>query len=141
MGDQYPIAAMRHYVDADILWQEGRWDNAMCHYAFSAECFLKTMYEEICSKKLGNRHSVEGEYQSMLDYYTLVCMTDVRTEILLGGVKMPEQLFEDHPVRRYMTDRIYTEETMAQVHRLTKIMMRELTEQLLDGRILPDEGI
>jgi hypothetical protein len=141
MGDQYPIAAMRHYVDGNILRQEGRWNNAMCHYAFSAECFLKTIYEEICNKKLGKRHGVEGEYQSMLDYYTLVCMTDVRTEILLGGIKMPEQLFEDHPERRYKADRVYTEETMEQTHRLTQIMMRELTAQLLDGRILPDESI
>lgn len=41
MNEDYPEAAKRHWVDAGLLDEKQRWENADHHYGFAAECALK----------------------------------------------------------------------------------------------------
>ena len=41
-GDDYPDAAQKHLVDADLLFQAGRFDGAGYLTGYVVECVLKT---------------------------------------------------------------------------------------------------
>jgi len=40
-------AAVRHFRDAEFLFEKGRFDSAGYHYGFSAECALKGVMERV----------------------------------------------------------------------------------------------
>ena len=75
--DNYPAAAMRHFIDAELLKERGRYDNAMCHYAFSAECVLKSLYE-LCSSRSGRalNHGIAEVWEDIKQYYAALGMMD-----------------------------------------------------------------
>lgn len=134
--DNFPIAAMRHFTDASFLRDIGRADNAVCHYAFSAECFIKTFYEVICQADGVNlKHKVENAYVDLVEMYSIVRMMDVRTDILFGQMQLPPKLFDNHPFRRYMKDIVYTDEEMNEIHNFIQKLMEELVLQAIDGRL------
>lgn len=142
MSDNYPAAAMRHYRDAVILQENGRLDNAMCHYAFCAECFVKVLYDNVChTGGRGLGHKIEQAYASLVDFYSFICMRDAKTEIMLGNDALPDCLFKNHPARRYWDDITYTEEDVQEVKALTERMMQELVMQLIDGRIFLNDEV
>ena len=41
-------SALRHYKDAQILKEQGRYDNAVHLYGFAAECALKNLIAVYC---------------------------------------------------------------------------------------------
>lgn len=136
MNDNYLVASMRHYIDGTLLEKEKRWNNAMCHYAFSAECFIKIWYEHVSHQK-GSRlsHGVEKTFDDLAHYYSFIRMNDVTTDIMLGQTSLPTTLFENHPARRYWDDISYSKEEVQEARELVERMMQELVIQLLDGRM------
>lgn len=136
--DNFPIAAMRHYRDACLLSENGRNSNAMCHYAFSAECFVKAFYEMISCNQKGSRlnHEVGDTYAELIELYSFVKMVDVRTNILLEKISLPRGLFDGHPTRRYWSDIEYAEENILETRIFVGHLMEELMFQVIDGRII-----
>ena len=141
-SDNFLVAAMRHYIDGNILEKEERWNNAMCHYAFSAECFIKVLYEQVSNCR-GSKlnHGVEETFDDLIQYYSYLRMNDVTTDVMLGQVSLPTNLFKNHPKRRYWDDFPYTREEVHDAGELVNRMMRELVVQLVDGRLFLDGGL
>lgn len=134
--DNYPAAAMRHFIDAELLKKRGRNDNAMCHYAFSAECVLKSLYE-LCTSRSGRvlNHGIADVWDDITQYYAALGMLDAKTEIILSKETIPDKLFERHPERRYEDDIEYTESEVEQAGRFTGKLVHELVLGMLDGYV------
>ena len=133
-NDYFPEAAVRHFVDGKILQEANRADNAMCHYAFSAECAMKAIYEQICANR-GYRlnHNVEEAWRDMQQYHTALQILDAKAGTLLGGRRIPEALFDGHPGRRYARDKGYTEEQVQESGQFAEFLVRKLVSEVLDG--------
>ena len=47
MEEDYTAAAKRHWLDADLLKDDERLENADHHYGFAAECALKSTLQSM----------------------------------------------------------------------------------------------
>ncbi|MCI8591477.1 MAG: hypothetical protein HFI88_03820 [Lachnospiraceae bacterium] len=133
-NDHFPEAAVRHFVDGKILQDADRADNAMCHYAFSAECAMKAIYEQICANR-GYRlnHNVEEAWRDMQQYHAALQILDAKAGTLLGSRRIPEELFDGHPGRRYARDKGYTEGEMQGAGIFAEFLVRKLVSEVLNG--------
>lgn len=132
--DRYPIAALRHYEDAIILHNEHRYNNAMCHYAFAAECAIKVFYEQM-NMLSGLGHKVTEAWEGIKICYTMMCTLSPKMGVLFGTLELPECLFEDHPGRRYYADRMYSDEDMMKVAIFTQRLIDQIVLDMIDGNI------
>ncbi len=136
-NDNYPAAAVRHFKDGKILHQYDRPDNAMCHYAFSAECGIKTLYEQLYSKSgFVLKHGVAKTWSEMLQYYDILRIMDARAGAFLGNRTIPARLFENHPARRYWDNITYTEDDLDQACAFSEQLTRQIISEILDGKIM-----
>lgn len=133
--DKYPVAAVRHLIDARILKDKDRRDNAMCHYAFAAECALKVMYANAFPKSgQGFGHKVGEQWDDIAQYYAAFQTFDVKLEALLGKIAVPDKLFDRHPTRRYENDGTYSKEDLQDADSFAGIVVAEIIEEFIDGR-------
>ena len=126
MPDCYPVAAVRHLIDADILYTQHRFDNAMCHYAFSVECVLKAF-----ASNPPTIHEID-RLQDLVCVYTE--LLHPKFALLLGTGKPPLALIQDHPGRRYYSDIAYTDEEMRQAQQFTHSLVDRLIDAELNGQ-------
>lgn len=134
----YSIAAARHNQDGKILLSTDRIDNAMCHFAFSAECSLKAFWEAF--QEMNNRfpkvkfvHKEKELNEFLRDYYWLTVWNP--TLAFLSGLEtIPNILFQDHPDRRYYDNQNYTAEEIKKSEHYSDMLLQRLVECALDGQ-------
>lgn len=138
MQDHFPEAAVRHYRDGALLHQADRYDNAMCHYAFSAECAIKAFnlqFQQVYTPHKRVGHDVVPVWRSMTEYCELLGVLDPRLSLLLGIGAAPDILFQDHPARRYGNDACYTDAELSLCGSFANKLMQQIVAAALDGRL------
>lgn len=138
MQDRFPEAAVRHYHDGVILHQANRYDNAMCHYAFSAECAIKAFkmqFQQVYSVHSRDGHDVVPAWQSMAEYHELLGVLDPHLSLLIGIGAPPQVLFQEHPARRYRNDISYTEADLSECKAFTDRLAQQVITAAIDGRL------
>lgn len=138
MKDCFPETAVRHYLDGMLLHQEGRYDNAMCHYAFSAECAIKAFREQFQQFYHINgqmTHDIEPVLRYMTEYHELLGILNPHLSLLIGTGAPPSVLFLEHPVRRYGNDISYTDAELSACEAFTKRFMQQVIAAVIDGRL------
>ena len=126
MTDCYPVAAVRHLSDADFLYAQHRFDNAMYHYAFSVECVLKAF-----ASSPPTIHRID-RLQDLVCAYTE--LLHPKFALLLGTGNPPLALAQNHPERRYYTDIDYTDNEMQQAQQFTHSLVDRLIDAQLNGQ-------
>lgn len=138
--DNYPVAAVRHFVDGTLLLNNKRTDNAMCHFAFSAECAMKTLYERLSdSPARGLSHGTEKEWDNIMQYLDAIQILDAKVGNLMANTKVPEALFCRHPGRRYEGDIFYSQGELEASRKFTEELIRKIVMDVIDGRIQVEE--
>lgn len=133
--DNYPIAAVRHFADGKILHNNNRYDNAMCHYAFSTECAIKILYEVIQSNgAAGIGHAAAKIWDDIRQCFGILEVLDARTGVLLGQIRIPDNLFLRHPERRYEADLIYRITEVEDARVFSEQLVKEIVSEALDGK-------
>lgn len=127
MTDCYPVAAVRHLIDADLLYKQHRYNNAMCHYAFAAECVLKAFV-----LNPPTIHTI-SRLQELICIYTE--LLNPKFALLLGTGNPPQVLIDSHPARRYFSDIPYTNDEMQQAQLFTHSLVDKLIDAVLNGQI------
>lgn len=138
MQDHYPEAAVRHYRDGVILRQKGRYDNAMCHYAFSAECAIKSFwlwFRQVYGGKPLKSHDAASVLNNMMQYHELLGVLDPQMSLLIGTEAPPPVLFQQHPERRYGNDICYTDAELAACEAFADRFVQRVIAAALDGRL------
>lgn len=144
MRDHFPEATVRHYLDGVLLHQEGRYDNAMCHYAFSAECAIKAfrtqflqVYKERTSiiKPDSKFHKADSALISMTEYHEFLGALDPHFSLLIGTEAPPSILFQEHPDRRYKNDISYTDAELSECKAFANRFVQRVIDAVIDGRL------
>lgn len=139
MHDCYPEAAIRHYLDGTLLCQANRYDNAMCHYAFSVECAIKAFvkqFQQIYPVPYRNPiHDVTENLESLSTYHELLGILNPQLSLLIGVDAPPPLLFQDHPGRRYRNDLNYTATEINTCAEYTAQMTQQIISAAIDGKL------
>ncbi len=139
MQDHFPEAAVRHYLDGETLHHANRYDNAMCHYAFSAECAIKAFWMQFCNVYAGlteNRsHDVKDTLESITTYHELMGIMMPQLSVLIGVDGPPPILFQEHPGRRYGNDVTYTASELEECKAFTGRLMQQIISAAIDGKL------
>lgn len=135
MSDCYPVASVRHFHDGKALQNACRYDGAMSHYAFSTECWIKTIYLNY-GVGVPHIHNLEAELKDLQDYYEVLGFLRPELCPLYGLGSMPTELFQGHPSRRYEEDHFYSKTLMDYCERFVENLIRHLISATLDGRIV-----
>ncbi len=134
--DNYPVAAVRHFVDGHILLENGRVDNAMCHFAFALECALKIWYGQLSKhgvNALG--HKAYEEWNNITQYMETLQMLDAKAGVLLAAKTIPKPLYLGHPGRRYAENYPYLQEDVKESEELVDGIIQKIVLDAIDGRI------
>lgn len=131
--DCFPIAAVRHFEDGLLLQNNGRDDNAMCHYAFSSECSIKVFVEQL---HLGRKtHDILELFDNISSYAELVGLMHPKFALLVGIAPPPEALFDGHPERRYEANHTYTSSELQEAQFYSKVLVDHVITAVLNGQI------
>ena len=145
-NENFLHAAFRHAKDANILYDQQCYDNAMYHYGFAAECAIKEI-----AHRFGSSHTNDlKKYSHYMDALLLdEQFFDIMSQsiaflspaLLLGidALHVPPILIDGHPERRYFPDDSYSQVDCQQVRPYIQDMINFLTRELLDAGEL--EGI
>lgn len=147
MQNRYPEAAVRHYRDGVILHQADRYDNAMCHYAFAAECAIKAFRTQLYKfyaarnpsapiiREILKVHKVDSTLISMTAYHELLGVLDPHFSLLTDTEGLPSVLFQEHPERRYGNDVSYTDTDLSTCEAYVGRLVRQVIAATIDGRL------
>ncbi|WP_165076037.1 MULTISPECIES: hypothetical protein [unclassified Desulfovibrio] len=130
MDDSFECASIRHLIDADILYERHRYDNAICHYAFSVECVLKAF-----KPKPPRIHELDKLQDLVRAYNELLGLIHPKYILLRGIGNVPSTLVQNHPKRRYFRDTDYSDEEVEQGKVFAHSLAERLTNSILDGQI------
>jgi len=133
-GDHFPEATVRHYLDGQLLHQANRYDNAMCHYAFSAECAIKAFSEQL-QKHVKHTHNVEEILESLQSYHELLGILHPKLSLLIGIGEPPSVLFDKHPKRRYGNDVSYTAAELEACKEFASRLEEQVIAAAIDGKL------
>lgn len=142
--EDYYGAALRHFVDAEILTREESYDNAVYLYGNSAECTLKTMimiyFGENGREILKNRykHDMKLLIQELLYFITnssAMALLDPTLGLKLQAFALPKALFQEHPERRYAQNGKFAQEDAINCRQATRFLLDEMIKQSVDGYI------
>lgn len=139
-------AAIRHWIDACILEEQGEYDNTVCMQGFAAECALKKILEKIVDeteKAIKNirayRHFGDVLFQDIAMMLSsgvgLADVIDPASVLRLSQIQLPQILFQDHPERRYFKDGIYQAADASACREAAEKLIREMVRMRLDGHI------
>ena len=138
MTDCFPEAAVRHYMDGSLLHQNDRRDNAMCHYAFSAECAIKAFMEQFrpfYTIHNPRTHTAEPMLEAMTLYNELLGILMPQLSLLIGISAPPAILFQEHPRRRYGNDVGYTADELSSCEAFAAGLVARVVDAALDGKL------
>ena len=138
VSDCYRVAAVRHFVDGCILHDQRRYDNAICHYAFSAECSIKAFQNQFAAYNHLNLqrhcHSVTRSWEELQAYHEMFGLLNANLYPIYGIGLPPSALFEDHPKRRYGQDRTYTVDEVDKCKEFAQTLIECLVNAELNGQ-------
>ncbi|HEU4964992.1 MAG TPA: HEPN domain-containing protein [Bacilli bacterium] len=141
MAENFPQSAGRHLLDAMVLADNKRWDNAVYHAGYVPECAFKVLLEEYMDDK-----AVVKKYGHQLTHMEGIAFDRLRMMFPEVDAKFPKSrldgtvLAEGHPERRYENSHRWTEEqALAAVERARQIYEEVILERVLDGRIKREE--
>ena len=133
--DCFPEAVMRHFKDANILKAQQRYDNAMCHYAFSAECALKAILS--ASNRLIRGHNLINLNANLLQVIFIsegsLALFDTKFSVAVQKNSVPPRLAQDHPERRYFASQSYTETEIKEAEQYAKFLTDQIRQMVIDG--------
>lgn len=142
MDENFYKAAIRHLNDGKYLAEDRRYDNAVCHYGFAAECALKSLIGAFCDNKAIKAkygHNVKRLYQDLYVYMAnqaAASLLDPALGLKLAKTPLPPALFSGHPERRYASDGVFgAVESMACEYE-ADFLINEMIIQQLNGYIL-----
>lgn len=159
MVQKFYEAALRHFVDAQILEQEECYDNAVYLYGNAAECALKALIENYCRPnnfnslnnpnprnplsseeilKKGYGHFINSLAKDMNNFIlntSTMAILDPSLALKQQAFIIPEVLSRDHPERRYAGNGIFTLADAQECESATHILVNEMIKQHLDGYI------
>lgn len=111
MHEDYLVASVRHLQDAKLLHDNNRVENALCHYAFSAECAIKVLYNWSSKQPPHSKlmaHDLTENWNCILDNLDTLCAFDPKFQ-LVCPTSIPSKLFDNHPSRRYLDNYLCSE--------------------------------
>ena len=138
MADHYPEASIRHWLDGKTLHQASRYDNAICHYAFSVECAVKAFRDQFLQVYKGKddkTHNAEPVWESLTAYQELLGILNPQLSLLIGIGAPPPLLFDGHPVRRYYNDSSYTADDLAECGEFVDRLIQQIIFAAMDGKL------
>lgn len=134
--DCFPEAAMRHFKDANILKAQQRYDNAMCHYAFSVECALKVILL-LATKRQKPVHDLIKLNKNLLQVIFVsagsLAFLDSKFSVAVQKNSVPPKLAQDHPERRYFAKQSYTETEIEEAEQYAKFLTDQILRMVIDG--------
>lgn len=135
--DNFQEAAARHFIDAEILFNESRIDNSLCHYAFSTECIIKATVQNLLPGTASIRrsigHDITGTWDNISALIDLSETFDSESSVLLAQLTIPNLLFDNHPDRRYYADSSYTAEDIGDSKKSVGILFEKFLSYKIDG--------
>ena len=134
--DCLPVASMRHFIDATILQNQGRFGDAVCHYAFSAECWIKIMLAHYMQTTFRGHSFMENALVNLRDYFDIAGFSTPELYSVINFTLPPEVLFNGHPGRRYWADIPYTDSQVEDCRIFAENLMNNLALAVLDGKII-----
>ena len=135
-NDCYPVASIRHYQDGYLLETNKRYDNAMCHYAFSVECSLKTLLNQLNqSNKKIKSHDIEKLLQNTKLFTNFMRIINPKLVLLINSNKPPHVLFDGHPNRRYSNNIPYSVQDIEKSRKYTYFLIKDIINYILNGQI------
>ncbi|WP_311145773.1 HEPN domain-containing protein [Stomatobaculum longum] len=133
--DCFPEAAMRHFKDAKILKDKQRYDNAMCHYAFSAECALKAILSASNRSKRG--HNLINLNANLLQVISTsagsLAFLNTKFSAAVQKNSVPPKLAQDHPERRYFASQSYTKTEIEEAEQYAEFLTDQIVQMVADG--------
>lgn len=142
MQESYSQSAGRHLIDAKILWQAQRWDNAVYLSGYVVECSFKLLVEQYfknsktATKKYGHQLTeLQGTAIERLRVLYPFLDRELPASRIAGTV-----LGQDHPERRYAESGLWSEEQANLAIERVEEIYREIIPQLvLNGSISSKE--
>lgn len=144
MTEHYYEAAIRHFIDADILQQEECYDNSVCLFGFSAECALKALIKVFCGENccqiLQYKYGHNGD-KLIHDLYifitnaSMISALDPALGLKLHDYALPQILFSDHPDRRYAGNDQFSGTDVEYCKAAVIFLIKEMISQHVDGYI------
>ena len=145
-NEDFYDAAIRHWIDGEILEEQEEYDNAVCMQGFAAECALKAILKVGCPDDIVRKYSHYGKelFRDVVMMLSgdihLAAMTNPATGLRLSQIVLPDILFRNHPERRYYMDGKYSKEDAEQCRNATDSLIREITSLCLDGYMEDEHG-
>lgn len=142
MTEHFFDAALRHYTDACILLQNDCPDNAVCLFANSAECVLKSLIEVYIGQN--NRSILQYGYGHkgtclLNDLYLFISnsfyasLLNPALGLKLYDFLLPDMLFHEHPERRYAETGRFNSQDSSACKSAAEFLIQEMIEQSIDG--------
>ena len=132
----YYEAAARHLADAQLLLEEGRWDNAVYHAGYVVECAFKTLVAVYVGGADARKfnHDLQQLQGPALD--RLRVLYPALALRLPAGSTAGTVLADHHPERRYATSSLWSEsDAHTAIQRAADIYAEIVPPLLLDGRL------
>ncbi len=142
MQESYSQSASRHLMDAQILWEAQRWDNAVYLASYVVECSFKLLVEQYfkngktATKKYGHELTeLQGTAMERLRVLYPFLDRELPASRIDGTV-----LAQHHPERRYAESELWTEEEANLAIERAEEVYREIIPKLvLNGSISSKE--
>lgn len=142
MQESFSNSAGRHLIDAQILWEARRWDNAVYLAGYVVECSFKLLVEQyfkngkISTKKYGHElTALEGTAMERLRVLYPFLDRELPASRIVDTV-----LAQYHPERRYAESGLWTEEQAnLAIERAEEIYREIIPKLVLNGSISSKE--
>ena len=138
MQESYSNSAGRHLIDAKILLESQRWDNAVYLAGYVVECSFKLLVEQYFKhdkkavKKYGHDlNELEGRAMERLRVIYPILDRQLPSATIIDTV-----LAQDHPERRYAKSPLWTEKQAKLAVEAAEAIYRKIIPNLvLNGSI------
>jgi HEPN domain-containing protein len=136
MDESYSQSAGRHLMDAKILLDEERWDNALYLAGYVPECSFKAVLELFMDRQAVRTYGhLLAEMQGVALERLRILYPEVEAWLSRSRLE-GTVLDEGHPQRRYAKSGIWTEDQAKEaIKRAREIYEETILELVLDGRL------
>lgn len=138
-NEDFYEAAIRHWIDGNILEEQEEYDNAVCMQGFAAECALKKIMDMLHVMDDVKKYNHFGG--ELFQDIKMILSGDIEMTTLihpacglrLSAILLPSILFQDHPGRRYFKDGRYIREDAEECRNAANRLIEEMVNMYLDG--------
>jgi len=145
MRTDYPIAAHRHYNDAELLYNKSRWANADQLYGIAVECALKAIMiglgaqvNSVTGDLTKHKKHLQHNNPAKDLWQEFISFSQGPKGAKYIGLLPPSNPFHNWAIeQRYSDGSVFDEAWVAPHQKATKkILFEILTEAQLDGMII-----